>query len=126
MEEVKEVVISKRFVENGEPLPFKIRVISQEMNEQMLKQCSKPVKRNGTVIGEELDRQKYAKMLVLTCTVYPNFKDAELCDYYKTKDPMDVPSRMLTAGEYSKLAQAIQSFNGFAEDTDELIEEAKN
>ena len=127
MDETKDVIISKRFVdENGEPQPFTIRVISQEINEGLRKQCVKPIKKNGTVIGEETDTTKYGKLLILTCTVSPNFRDSDLCDYYKTKDPLDVPSRMLTVGEYAKLAKAINDLNGFGEDIEELTEEAKN
>lgn len=127
MDETLDVIVSKRFVnEKGEPEPFKIRIISQEVNEGIRRQCVKPVKKNGTVVGEEFDSVKFGKLLVLTCTTYPNFKDTELCDYYKTKDPLDVPSRMLTVGEYSRLVKAINDFNGFNEDIEELEEEAKN
>lgn len=126
-DETKDVIISKRFVnEKGEPLPFKIRQISQEINEGLRKQCVKPIKKNGTVIGEELDAVKFSRTLLVTCTLYPNFKATELCDYYKTKDPTEVPSRMLSAGEYAKLSKEIQDFNGFNDDIDTLEEQAKN
>lgn len=126
-DETKDVIISKRFVdEKGEPLPFKIRKISQEINEGLRKQSSKPIKKNGTIVGEELDSIKFSRLLIIACTLEPNFKASELCDFYKTKDPTDVPSRMLTAGEYAKLAKEIQDFNGFNEDVEELEELAKN
>ena len=127
--ETKEVIISKRFVdENGEPQPFKIRVISQETNESLRKQACKPVKKNGVVIGEDVDSIKYGRLLMLACTVEPNFKDKELCEYYKTLDPAEVPSRMLGAGEYAKLVKEINELNGFISPdvSDALEEEAKN
>ena len=126
--ETKKVIISARFTgENGEPQPFVIRVISQETNEGLRKQSAKPVKKNGVVVGEDFDAIKYGKLLVMACTVEPNFKDKELCDYYKTLDPMDVPGRMLTAGEYNKLVREINDLNGFSgSSNDELEEEAKN
>lgn len=127
--ETKEVIISARFAdEKGKPQPFVIRAISQETNEGLRKKAVRPVKKNGVVVGEDIDTAKYGKLLVLACTVEPDFKDKELCDYYKTLDPSDVPSRMLSAGEYAKLVKEINELNGFisSDDGEALEEEAKN
>lgn len=127
--ETKEVIISRRFVnEKGEPQPFVIRAISQETNEGLRKQASHPIKRNGVIVGEDIDTTKYGRLLVLACTVEPDFRDKELCDYYKTLDPAEVPSRMLGAGEYAKLVKEINKLNGFIsqDNSDALEEEAKN
>lgn len=125
-EEKKEVIISDRFKDGDKDIPFVIRVISQETNESLRKKASHPVRRNGTVIGEEFDTGLYGKLLLQACVVYPNFKDSELCEYYKTKDPLDVPGRMLTAGEYNRLIKEINYLNGFTEDAKVLEDEAKN
>lgn len=130
VDDTKEVVVSERFKdEKGNVIPFKIRVISQEVNESLHKQASRPVRKNGVVVGSELDSTKYGNLLLIACTAYPNFKDAELCEYYKTKDATEVPARMLTIGEYNKLVKEIQRLNSFATDDDQvdtLEEEAKN
>lgn len=90
MDETKEVVITKRAVdENGKPIPFVIRVIDQETNDRLLKRAMKKTRANGRIV-QELDTDKYGKLLVDACVVTPNFKDAELCAYYKTTDPLDV------------------------------------
>lgn len=129
MDETKEVVISKRFKgADGEPAPFIIRVIDQETNTKLIRQATKKVKSNGQIM-QELDNEKYGKLLVQTCVVEPNFKDAELCTYYKTMDPLDVPGRMLTIGEYNRLVYAIKELNELVTSEDELSaleEEAKN
>ena len=129
MDETREVVISKRFKgADGEPAPFIIRVIDQETNTKLIRQATKKVKSNGQII-QELDNEKYGKLLVQTCVVEPNFKDAELCSYYKTMDPLDVPGRMLTIGEYNRLVYAIKELNEVVTSEDELsalAEEAKN
>ena len=47
----------------------------------------------------------------------------------KTADPLDVPGRMLSSGEYGKLVREINNFNGFISTDNELNEveeEAKN
>ena len=126
MDETREVVISKRFKgADGEPAPFIIRVIDQETNTKLIRQATKKVKSNGQII-QELDNEKYGKLLVQTCVVEPNFKDAELCSYYKTMDPLDVPGRMLTIGEYNRLVYAIKELNELVTSEDELsaLEEA--
>ncbi|MEI3187932.1 MAG: hypothetical protein V8S27_09220 [Lachnospiraceae bacterium] len=129
MDETKEVVITKRAVdENGKPIPFVIRVIDQETNDRLLKRAMKKTRANGRII-QEIDTDKYGKLLVDACVVTPNFKDAELCAYYKTTDPLDVPGRMLTMGEYDLLVKEIRNLNEMIGDDDsleELEEEAKN
>ena len=90
MDETKEVVITKRAVdENGKPVPFVIRVIDQATNNRLLKQATKKNRSNGRAV-QELDTDLYGKLLVGACVVQPNFKDAELCAYYKTVDPLEV------------------------------------
>ena len=126
--EEKSVVVSNRFKdENGKPVPFVIKVLTQEENESLRRQASKPQKRNGVIIGEQLDSVKYGKLLVLASVKEPNLGDKELCKFYGTLDPLDVASRMLTAGEYGRLVQAITDLNGFTEEEAEVLEdEAKN
>ena len=128
MEQTEKVVISKRFKdEKGNVIPFEIRAISQEINESLYEQASKPVKKNGAIIGRNLDNDRYSNLLLVACTIYPNFKDSDLCAYYKTKDPADVPARMLSSGEFKKLTSAVMQHNGFGEDQQETLEEeAKN
>jgi hypothetical protein len=125
-EEQKEVMISDRFKEGDKVIPFKIKVISQETNEGLRKKASRPIRQNNTVVGVDFDTDLYGKLLLQACVVYPNFKDAELCDFYKTKDPLEVPGRMLTAGEYNKLIKEINILNGFLDDPNILEDEAKN
>lgn len=125
MEETKEVIISDRFKdENGKPLPFKLRKIDSETSEALMKRCRRKERVNGQIITE-VDNAKYTKLLVLACVVSPNFKDSEMCDFYKVINPEDVPSRMLSIGEFSRLSDEIMKFNDF--DTPEEIEnEVKN
>lgn len=125
MEETKEVIISERFKdEDGKPLRFKIRKIDNETSSALLKKCTKNEKIHGQVI-QTTDNNKYTNKLILACVIEPNFRDVEMCDYYKVINPEDVPGRMLSAGEFNRLAEAIMDFNDF--DTPEKIEEeAKN
>lgn len=125
MEETKEVILSDRFKgEDGKPLPFKIRKIDQDTANSLLKKCRSSKRVNGQVI-ETVDNAKYSNLLILSCVIEPNFRDKDMCDYYKVIDPADVPGRMFSIGEYSRLADIIMAFNDL--DTAERIEdEAKN
>lgn len=126
MEETKEVVISKRAKrEDGSPVPFVLRAIDQETNDKLIRRSQRRVKMNGQLVTE-LDSEKYGKLLVQACVVEPDFKNTELCEYYKTVDPLDVPSRMLSSGEYAKLMQEINCLNGFDDIDGVLGETAKN
>lgn len=124
LREEKEIVISKRFVdESGEPVAFKIRSISQEENEQITKASRRQYKVSGTV-QERLDPIEYGRRMVVTGTVVPDFRAKEMCEAYGTLDPMQVPGKMLTAGEFSSLMTAISTLSGF--DAEPPEDEAKN
>lgn len=124
----KKVIVSDRFKDkDGNTVPFVIRSLSQEENEQLRSTSTKPVMKNGVVISEKLDSSKFGKELMLACVVEPNFRAKELCDFFKTIDPLEVPGKMLKAGEYNKLVSAIYEINGFNDDEYKILEEeAKN
>ena len=97
--EEKELVISKRFLgADGKPVPFKIRALTQEENSSLLKASTRKKK------------------------VGPQWQD-EMCENYNTKDPVQVPGKMLLSGEFLKLITAINELSGLDEGPDE---EAKN
>lgn len=122
----QEVIISKRFVENGEIVPFKIRPITQEENNALIKQCT-VTKKGAKGIERKLDADKYSASLVVAATVEPDFRNAELCKAFGTLDPLQVPAKMLLAGEYQRLADAILTLSDIGEAAEEEAEEeAKN
>lgn len=126
VDEVKEVVISKRFVDkNGKPIPFRIKTIMQEENERITRKCRKVETIRGQRV-ESLDNQKYNRALIVACTVEPDFRNADLCKAYGTVDPLDLPGKMLTVGEANNLAREILDLNGFSDEAEQLEDEAKN
>ena len=126
-EETREVIISDRFKDkDGKVVPFVIKSLSQAENEEIRKRASVPVTKSGVVIGDKLDSEKYGRELVLASVKTPNFRDSEICKFYATMDPLEVPSKMLRVGEYTRLVKAINELNGLNDDLDVLEEEAKN
>ena len=136
MQEEKEVIVSRRFVrhdENGNvmldaegnaiPRPFRIRALSQEENDALVRAATTTYKdRTGAKVSS-FDRFKYSHSIVVAGTVDPDFRSKELCDHFGVLDPNMVAGKMLYAGEYQKLADAIAELSGIGED---IEEEAKN
>ena len=120
-DETEEIII-KRF-----PTPFKIKAITQEKNEEIRNRCLIPVKKNGVVVSHDVDTRKFARELMVECVVVPDFRNSELCKFYATLDPLEVPGRMLKAGEYNKLSSAVSRLNGFSDEAnEEITNEVKN
>lgn len=135
-DEEKEVVISKRFVkrdEEGKPLldeegnmiprPFKIRALSQEENDRIVKSATTSYRDRAGNKVNNFDRFKYSHAVVVAGTVEPDFKSKEVCDRFGVLDPELAVTKMLRAGEYQKLADAIAELSGIGGDVEE---EAKN
>ena len=122
-QEEKEVVISKRFQdENGNPVPFKIRALSQEENDNLTKQATRQVRVNGQPL-EKLDSADYTRRVIVAATVEPDFQSKEMCDAYGVLDPLLVPGKMLLSGEYARLGREIMALSGFEQT---LEDEVKN
>ena len=124
-EDILEVEVSKRFRdENGKAVPFKIRAVTQEENDLLVKRSMRPVK-GGRRGEKELDGSLLSPRIVVAATVEPDFTSEELCRAYGVLDPLEVPGKMLLAGEFKKLSEEIMRLSGF-DDAEDLEEEAKN
>lgn len=134
--EEKEIIISDRFVQRDEkgepvkdkagnyiPVPFKIRSLTQEENDELVKKARRTRRVNGQ-LQESHDSIAYSRSLIVAATVEPDFASEEMCKGYGVLDPNLVPVKMLHTGEYAKLQQAIIELSGFKDDL--AAEEAKN
>jgi len=120
--ENKEVIISDRFQEDGKPVPFIIRPITQKESEQLIKKYTKRDKKGD----ETFDRTGYIHELVATAVVFPDLKNAELQKHYGVLGEVELLKTMLLVGEFAILAQAVQELSGLDVDINEEIEEVKN
>lgn len=119
-QEEKEVVISNRFQdEEGKPVPFKIRSLTQEENDKITKQATRTVRVDGQPV-QQVDSAVYNRLLILAGTVEPDFREKELCEAYGVLDPQLVPGKMLFSGEYARLAREIVALSGFSDLGDDL------
>ena len=112
--EEKEVVISNRFQdESGQPVPFKIRALTQEENDAITRQATRRRKEGGQTI-EQLDSVDFTRRMVVAATVEPDFSSKELCDGCGVLDPLLVPGKLLLSGEYARLVKEITKLSAFS------------
>ncbi len=122
---VEEVVVSERFKEDGKPIPWKLRSMTEGENESIRKSAQRRVKDKG-VVTIDTNTDEYLAKLAVASVVYPDLKDAELQKSYGVVGADQLIKRMLLPGEYAVLIQKVQEINGFEKDINELTEEAKN
>lgn len=116
-----EFVVSSRFSDGGNPVPFRIHPITQEENEAIVQECMvnymDPVTRERR---QKLDSDRYTAELIARCTSYPDMNDAALQDSYKAVGAVELVRKMLLPGEFRRLADAIYEVCGFKGVSDEL------
>lgn len=124
VQEEKEIVISRRFLdEDGSPARFKIRSITQDEADALLKQSTRTVKKRDGSLERTVDDQDFNRRLIVAATLVPDFRSTELCDAYGVMDPLMVPGKMLFSGEFSNLLREILDLSGLGGSVED---EAKN
>jgi hypothetical protein len=116
----KEVYVSKRYKdEEDKIIPFVMKAITTERLDQLADECTDDEK--------GLDRPRYLARIAVESTVYPDFKNSELLKSYGVVDPVDAAKKVLSVGgEYNEWIKQAQVVNGYFEDFEKLVEEAKN
>ena len=120
--ENKEVIVSERFKENGKPVPFVIRPITQQENDGLLRKYTKKDKKGN----EYFDKVSYNQNLVAAAVVEPDLENSELQRVYGTLGADKTLVAMLYVGEFATLMEAVQGLSGLDKDINEDIDEAKN
>lgn len=122
--ENKKVVISKRFVDNGKPVEWELRAVSESENAKLERQHTKTDRKTGV---QQLDRVAFGHALAVAGVVYPDLNDAELQKAYGTLGAENVLEKMLTVGEFAKLSQEVSKLSGLDKnDINEQIDDVKN
>ncbi|MBC3516375.1 hypothetical protein H8K20_08195 [Neobittarella massiliensis] len=119
-----EVRLSDRF-----KFPFKVRALTQEENKTIRKSCQRTtIDKKTRQKVTETDTDLYTDRLMVASTVDPNFKSAELQERFGVRDGKaeSLLGVMLRSGEYTALMDAVMEVNGYKDDVNDLIEEAKN
>ncbi len=120
--ENREVFASNRFKENGKPVPFVIRPVTQQENEGLIKKYTKRDKKGN----ESFDRVAYNQELTAAAVVEPELENTELQNAYGVLGASKLLTKMLYVGEYGALLEAVYDISGLDKDINEDIDEAKN
>lgn len=126
-ESTEDFVVSDRF-KNGEKgsVPWKLRTMTEDENEEIRKSATRPTKGKNGMKGTETNPEEYLAKLAVASVVYPDLKNAELQKSYGVLGAERLLKKMLLSGEYAGLIQKVQELNGFDRDINELAEEVKN
>ena len=95
----REVVLSERLAADGGQMVFRIRPMSQRENEEIWLRC-----------GE--DEKRYERTVLAESVVFPDLKDFELQNSYGVVGAERLLGKLLLAGEYDRLKQAVEEING--------------
>ena len=114
----KEVILERFTDENGKVVPFVIKSIRAADNDSL-------VRKNTDRKTGKFNSTTYSNQLIVACMVEPDLRSTEICDYYGTIDPINVPGLMFTVGEKQIIQDAILEINDVNSAQDRL-DAAKN
>ena len=97
--EEREVLLAERTLADGGQMLWRIRPMSQRENESIWKRC-----------GE--DEKRYEAMVLAESVVFPDLKDAALQNSYGVVGAERLLGKLLLAGEYDRLKEAVEEVNG--------------
>lgn len=123
-----EYVASKRFTdENGDPIVWRIRVLTNKELEKLRDKFTKKVFEPGTRKSEEYFNVKdFTDELVTRTVAFPTLDDIDLQNSWGVSSEIDLVKAMLNGGEYTDLTRAIQEANGFETGFEDKVKEVKN
>lgn len=121
-------VASERFIdEKNNPIPWKLRILTETELSKLKAQCKKRVTNPKTQQSYiETDSSKLADLMIENSVIYPNLNNAELQNSYGAIGAIDLAKKMLIPGEYNDLILAVNEANGFNSGMAEKIKRAKN
>lgn len=121
-------VASERFIdEKNNPIPWKLRILTETELSKLKAQCKKRVTNPKTQQSYiETDLAKLSDLMIENTVIYPNLNNAELQNSYGAIGAIDLAKKMLIPGEYNDLILAVNETNGFNSGMAEKIKRAKN
>ena len=99
-------------------VPFVVQSIRSADNEALVEKSKD--RKTG-----KLRTTEYTNRLIVACMVEPDLRSTEICDFYGTIDPINVPGLMFTVGEKQIIQDAILEINDVNSAQDRL-DAAKN
>lgn len=120
-------VVSPRFKnEDGEPVAWKLRSMTEDENQECRKAATRKVKGKNGVYTPDIDANDYMARLMTASIVYPDLKNTELQRSYGVMGAESLLRKMLLPGEFATLGEQVQKLNGFNQDMNDMVDEVKN
>ena len=126
--EAYEYVASKDFVDGeGNPIPWKIRPLTNEEMDNLRDRFTKRVKNKLTQKTEEVfDKEGFTMEMATTAIEFPQLDDAQLQEAYGVVGADSLLKAMLTPGELQDLFLAVNEASDFEVGMGQKIKQAKN
>lgn len=122
IEEV-EYVVSDRFKDKkGEPIKWKLKVLSTTEVNKLREQYTSQKLVKG-ILTPNFDTNSYMRAFVTKCIIYPNLNDKALQDSYGVMEAYDLLEQILTLGEFNNLVGYITDLHDYK--VDEVISDIK-
>lgn len=120
-----EIVASQRFKKDGEPIAWVFRLFDVAEIADIKKSAAKAINRNGQK-SVSVDMQLLNERAILESLEYPNLKDKTLQDAYGVLSDRELLLKMLEGRELERLGDKVIRMQGFIDDINAMIDDAKN
>ena len=118
-----EIVVSDRFVdEDGNPVAWTFRLLSAKEIDDLKNAAI--VKKNKSLL--KVDTKKLIVDTISETIIYPNLKSEELQNAYGAMNISELLDKMLEGREYERFTDKLMKAQGFMDDPDVIIGDAKN
>lgn len=118
-----EIIVSDRFVdEDGNPLAWTFRLLSAKEIDELKNAAI--VKKNKSLL--KVDTKKLIIDTISETIIYPNLKSEELQNAYGAMNISELLDKMLEGREYERFTDKLMKAQGFMDDPDVIIGNAKN
>ena len=110
-------------------MKWELKAITTKENDEIRDDCTMevPVKGKPNMFRPKVNSALYAAKMLAASVVFPDLNNAELQDSYGVTTPHDLVREMVDdPGEYNDFVAFVQEFNGFTNDMDDKVAEAKN
>lgn len=115
--------------EKGNALEWEIKPLTTRESDDIREDCTVevPIKGKPNMFRQKVNSSKFGAKMLVKSIVFPDLYNAELQDSYGVSTPEDLVREMIDdPGEYNKFLAYVQEFNGFDNNMEDKVEEAKN
>ncbi|MDU5274394.1 MULTISPECIES: hypothetical protein [Peptoniphilus] len=118
-----EIVVSDRFIDvDGNPVAWTFRLLSAKEIDELKNAAI--VKKNKSLL--KVDTKKLIVDTISETIIYPNLKSEELQNAYGAMNISELLDKMLEGREYERFTDKLMKAQGFMDDPDVIIGDAKN